>query len=179
MNPAVVDEYYDYTSSGLDSFLSRSIDSVSQSNLDGQGPSSNAIAFDRGAISGVIAELFRTGGTENIGKLLGTMELDGSITVSDTGSITVGNIVLNGETGTVSIKTEDGSTVSLGNIDNGNDGLSISDENGFELFRLTGSTWYWYDKTYKVNVMQIGKLPDGKYGFAVAKQGFNVEDIFA
>ncbi len=52
---------YDYTDSGFDSFLSRSIDSVSQVNLDSTGPSSTAKAYDRGQSTGSVGDSFRVG----------------------------------------------------------------------------------------------------------------------
>lgn len=55
-------------------------------------------------------------------------------------------------------------------------GLSVVDDSGFTLFKMDGPTWFWYDKTTKKNIMQIGLLPDGSYGWAVAAPGYNVAD---
>ena len=41
---------------------------------------------------------------------------------------------------------------------------------------MSGQTWYWYDPNTGYNVMQVGLLPDGTYGFAVANAGYNVAD---
>lgn len=57
--------------------------------------------------------------------------------------------------------------------------LSVVDGSSFTLFTLDGSTWKWYDKTTNKNVMQVGKLPDNTYGWAVAATGQNVADGFA
>jgi hypothetical protein len=52
---------YDYGDSGFDAFLSRSIDSVSQVNLDSTGPVSTSRAFDRGQNTGSIGDILRVG----------------------------------------------------------------------------------------------------------------------
>lgn len=61
MNPANNDEY-DYTAAGLDSFLSRSIDNLTQDNLDSQGPISTAIRYDSAQISGFQGDTLQIGG---------------------------------------------------------------------------------------------------------------------
>lgn len=52
---------YDYTYSGLDSFLSRSIDETPQSNLEAAGPTSMSVPFDRMQVSGSIGNVIRVG----------------------------------------------------------------------------------------------------------------------
>lgn len=52
---------YDYSDAGLDSFLSRSIDDVSQVNLSAPGPPNNAIAFDRSSVTGPLGDTLRVG----------------------------------------------------------------------------------------------------------------------
>jgi hypothetical protein len=47
------------------------------------------------------------------------------------------------------------------------------------IFKNDGQTQYIYDKTTGKNVVQIGKLPDGSYGWAVAKSGYNVSDAIS
>lgn len=69
-------------------------------------------------------------------------------------------------------------SISFGNLMNGGQGMQVVDSTGFVLFELQGQTWYWYDKNYGTNVMQVGLLPDGSYGWAVATQGNNVADAF-
>lgn len=54
---------YDYTSSGFDGFLSRSIDDLSQTNLDSAGPRSTAMRFDSAQLSGYLGDTFQAGGT--------------------------------------------------------------------------------------------------------------------
>lgn len=46
------------------------------------------------------------------------------------------------------------------------------------LFKMDLSTWYFYDPTTKKNSVQIGILPNGNGGVAVAKSGNNVADAF-
>lgn len=47
------------------------------------------------------------------------------------------------------------------------------------LFKMDLTTWYYYDPTTNKNVVQLGILPDGKGGVAVAKAGNDVEDAFS
>lgn len=51
----------DWSASGFDGFLSRSIDDLPQVNLDSQGPQSTQMAFDRGQSSGVVGDTFKVG----------------------------------------------------------------------------------------------------------------------
>ena len=46
------------------------------------------------------------------------------------------------------------------------------------LFKMDMATWYFYDPETRKNFMQMGVLPDGEGGWAVAKDGFNVQDAF-
>ena len=59
MNPR--DQDYSYESSGFDAFLSRSIDDLSQVNLDSQGPQSTAQAYDRSQLSGSLGSIIQIG----------------------------------------------------------------------------------------------------------------------
>lgn len=56
----------------------------------------------------------------------------------------------------------------------GVDVYSASDEE--LLFKMDIETWYFYDPNYGTNVMQLGRLPNNKYGYVVAKEGSNVDD---
>lgn len=56
MNPQ-----YSYEDAGLDGFLSRSIDDVSQINLDSQGPNTTAIRYDSAQVSGALGDTLRLG----------------------------------------------------------------------------------------------------------------------
>lgn len=51
----------DYTDSGFDDFLSRSIDNLPRSNLSGQGPVSKTVAFDRTQTTGMLGDTLQIG----------------------------------------------------------------------------------------------------------------------
>lgn len=74
--------------------------------------------------------------------------------------------------------TDTGSML-FGKNSNGSLGITLADNSNFTLFTMNGQTWSWYDKTSGKNVMQVGLLPDGSYGFAVAAYGYNVSDGFS
>lgn len=67
-------------------------------------------------------------------------------------------------------------TITFGENTDGTQGMQVVDSTGYVLFEMNGTTWYWYDKATNTNVMQIGLLPDGTYGMAIAKSGYNVSD---
>lgn len=96
---------------------------------------------------------------------------DGSYGLSAGG----GNVELNSSG--LSVTATNG-TIDFGNISNSQLGMQVIDDTGYVLFEMTGQTWYWYDKTTNTNVMQVGLLPDGTYGMAVAENGYNVADGF-
>lgn len=73
---------------------------------------------------------------------------------------------------------QDGRAISFGNLTDGTLGMEVTDSSGNVLFKLDGQTWFWYDGNSGKNVMQVGKLPDGSYGWAVATPGKNVADGF-
>ena len=52
---------YTYQSAGFDSFLSRSIDDLTQVNLDSQGPTSTAMKYDAAQVSGRLGDSLRLG----------------------------------------------------------------------------------------------------------------------
>lgn len=52
---------YNYVDAGFDSFLSRSIDNLSQANLESQGPASTAIRYDSSQLSGFVGDSFQVG----------------------------------------------------------------------------------------------------------------------
>lgn len=54
-------EGYDYTTAGFDGFLSRSIDSTQQVNLDSTAPPSQQFRFDSAQISGLMGDTFQVG----------------------------------------------------------------------------------------------------------------------
>jgi len=100
-----------------------------------------------------------------------------------TQTVGYGNTKIDGTNNTISIENPlTNVSISIGVIQGStNDtgvGLSITDDNGFVLFKLDGQTWYWYDSTTEKNIMQVGLLPDGSFGQVNVKPGYNVEDAF-
>lgn len=88
---------------------------------------------------------------------------DGSVIVDYSGvSVDSGAITLNSSGLTV---TENSLSSTV---------MTAKDSSAYTLFTMNGATWYWYDKTTGKNVMQVGLLPDGTYGWAVAASGYNV-----
>lgn len=77
----------DYQNAGFDGFLSRSIDSTPQANLDSQGPVSTQIPFDRAQVSGSLGDTLQ----------LGNIRLNGA----------AGNIIMNDGTNDFLIMGED------------------------------------------------------------------------
>lgn len=66
----------DYSDSGFDNFMSRSVDQTPQINLDSAVPPNNSVAFDRNQISGPLGDTLRLGNIFINGA-------DGNIIVSD------------------------------------------------------------------------------------------------
>jgi len=89
-------------------------------------------------------------------------------------TLNIGNIgTTNNPQYGISVPASNG-TITFGENTDGSQGMQVVDSTGYVLFEMNGSTWYWYDKATNTNVMQIGLLPDGTYGMAVAKPGQNV-----
>jgi hypothetical protein len=61
------------------------------------------------------------------------------------------------------------------------DGVDVSKASDSQLlFKMDMQTWFFYNPDdSNHNVMQLGILPDGKGGIAVAKTGNDVEDAFS
>lgn len=65
--------------------------------------------------------------------------------------------------------------------------ISTYDSTGQKFYNSTGglvsnndgATLFFYDPNTGNNIMQVGKLPDGTYGWVVSKTGFSVADIYA
>lgn len=71
---------YNYESAGFDGFLSRSIDSTPQVNLNSQGPVSSSIRYDAAGVSGMLGDTLQ----------LGRVHLNSTnITVSDENNVRV------------------------------------------------------------------------------------------
>ena len=52
---------YDYTQAGFDNFLSRSVDDLSQTNLDSAGPQTTAMRYDSAQVSGLLGDTLQIG----------------------------------------------------------------------------------------------------------------------
>lgn len=66
----------DYTTDGLDSFLSRSIDELAQINLSSPGPQSTAFRYDSAQVSGMLGDTLQLGKIHFNGA-------EGNITIND------------------------------------------------------------------------------------------------
>lgn len=74
-----------------------------------------------------------------------------------------------------------GMSLTLGILNDGSLGMSITDRDGFLLFKLSGAaggTWDWYDKNNNTNTMRAGPLPDGNYGWVTVPPNNNIADAF-
>lgn len=128
-----------------------------------------------------------TGNAVNYGKSNGIQSVGSSNSPYDPTARLYGRQVLSGTVtgnlnvvGSVTVSNTDGSLLGMGAIpDNSGDfGFYAQDSNGNLLYKIVGSTIYAYDVTRvpATNIMQILKLPDGTYGWAVAAPGKNVSD---
>lgn len=52
---------YSYENAGFDSFLSRSVDEISQTNLSSVGPQTTQLRFDSAQVSGALGDTLRIG----------------------------------------------------------------------------------------------------------------------
>lgn len=97
---------------------------------------------------------------------------------------TIGSGVTRGDQtlgGTLTIANADGSSIVLGAVPASTTnqyGISVLSANGSITQRTIGETIFIDDTTTGKNVIQIGLLPDGTYGLAIAEDGFNVADGF-
>lgn len=76
----------------------------------------------------------------------------------------------------VVIVNTDGTSLILGSLPDGDFGIAFADSSGYVVRKSDLLTDYWYDKTHGTNNIQNGILPDGTYGTAVAKTGYNISD---
>lgn len=70
-----------------------------------------------------------------------------------------------------------GTSLNFGPNPDGTLGLNIQNSSNQVLFELSGETWIWYDNEGN-SIMEVGLLPDGSYGWAVATPGNSVADAF-
>ncbi len=151
---------------------------------------SSEIDLGSSDLSRVLPRQISTGnqrGTQNItGKITVTNPVTGEIDIAidgTTGTINVGSgaIVIDGPNNAVTVTNDDNSKVEMGLIPDGSGdfGFFALDTSGYLLYKIVGSTQYWYDKTYGLNNIQMGLLPDGSYGLAIAKPGNSVASAFS
>lgn len=95
--------------------------------------------------------------------------------------ITVGNIVLDGDTNTITTTNDDGSTNGIGLIPGSltEHGFFATDTAGNVVWKQVGPTGTIHDVTNDKGVILDGKLPDGTYGSVMAKTGVEVTGVFS
>lgn len=112
-----------------------------------------------------------TRGTQVIGH--GDTKIDGA-----NNRITVGGIILDGNSNTITTQNADGSTLGMGLIPGSSTetGFFSLDTSGNLIMKIVNGTRYIYNPTTSKNVLQDGKLPDSTYGWSVAADGYNVAE---
>lgn len=112
-------------------------------------------------------------GTQGVGT--GGVKID-----SANNRITLGSIILDGNTNTITVENDDGSTVGLGPIPDTSDfGFFATDTEGNVVQKIVGPTRTINDIENGVGRILDGKLPDDTYGTVMAKEGIEVEDVFS
>lgn len=100
-------------------------------------------------------------------------------TLRGTQNVGYGNVKIDGTNNRIILGATDGTSVGIGTIPNdstGQVGFFATDTDGSLLYKVVNGTLYFYNKDTSVNYMQIGVLPDGSTGMAVAKAPYNVGD---
>ncbi len=95
--------------------------------------------------------------------------------------ITVGNIVLDGNTNTIYTANDDGSKAGIGVIPGTTTefGFFATDESGEVVWKQVGPTSTIYDLVNDKGIILSGKLLDGTYGSVIAKTGSEVTGLFS
>lgn len=88
-----------YNDAGFDDFLSRSIDNLSQANLDSAGPVSTSFRYDSAQVSGSLGDVIR-----------------------------VGNILIDGKNKRIIVSDDNTRRIILGELSDGTQGFAISKE---------------------------------------------------
>lgn len=118
----------DYTDAGFDSFLSRSIDSQPQANLDTGGPVSTQMRYDSSQSTGSVGDSFA------VGNIIINGKDGGSITIKDEHSDAA--IVINGRDRRIEILDTNNTRVIAGQLPDTSYGWAVSKpgvnvQNGF------------------------------------------------
>lgn len=143
---------YDMTAAGFDGFMSRSIDSTPELNLDSVVPPNNALPFDRTQITGSQGDTFNMGGISMAAKDNAITLNDGQLIVNDAST----NSSINASSGNITYFDSTGNlVVQEGVLDDGATGIRIVDKQ-------------------QVGIAQFGRFKDGTTALKVAKQNFEV-----
>lgn len=80
--------------------------------------------------------------------------------------------------GTQRIVNTDGSYITLGEVpdDSGDFGIAFFNADDELVSKDTGATEYVYDLNTGKNIVQFKKLPDGTFGLAIAKSGYDISE---
>lgn len=116
-------------------------------------------------------------GQDNIGRVLPRQLSTGS--TRGTQTVGYGTTKIDGTNNTITIAAPDGSLIGMGAIPNsvnGEYGFFSLDTAGNIIMKIVNGTFYSYDPDSGKNFMQIGILPDGTGGWAIAAPGFDVAD---
>lgn len=100
-------------------------------------------------------------------------------TTRGTQNVGYGNAKIDGTNNRITVGSSQGASVGMGTIpgdETGQVGFFATDIDGDLLFKVVNGTYYFYDKTTNKNYMQIGILPDGTTGWAIAAPNTNVAD---
>lgn len=91
------------------------------------------------------------------------------------------SITLDADSNAFYVTAADGSKIGMGEIPDGSGdfGFFSLDSSGFLLYKIVGSTQYWYDKIYNKNIGQAGLLPDGNYAWIFVPPSHDVKDAFS
>lgn len=117
--------------------------------------------------------------TQTDGSSVGIGSIPGTTSFGFYATDTSGNVITKAIGGSITVTNTDGSTVGLGLIPGtAQFGFFSTDTAGNLIQKLVGATRYIYDISNAKNIMQDGKLPDGTYGWAIAKAGNDVSSGF-
>lgn len=103
-------------------------------------------------------------------------------TMRGTQNVGYGGVKIDGSNNRITIGAPDGSSIGMGAIPGSTTnefGFFALNTDGKVVMKIVNGTWYVNDLTTDKNIMQSGKLPNASYGWAVAKAGKNVADIFS
>lgn len=138
--------------------------------------------FAKSDLSRILPRQTSTGSTRGVQTIgYGNVKLNGpqnNITIGGTGvavdqSVILGQYTIGGTTGVgLAVTNSDGSVVGLGRIPGTDEfGFFATDADGTLVMKVVDGTQYTYNADSGNNVTQLGKLTNGDYGAAFAKDG--------